>query len=322
MPWQNPSSPSATTAGLALAACVAYGLHQYLERRVKGTLDHIHTNDTLYDREKYGHILDYDRHSLILHGQPTLILSGEFHYWRLPDQSRWRPILEQYRSAGLNCIRIYFHWGFHSPAQGKYIFKGNRDIDYLLTLCEEIGLYVLAAPGPYICAETQAGGFPIWLAAKRDIRLRHMKTNFWKEYDPQFMDYCVEYFENILPILAKHQITNDDGGTGTGCVLALQIENESFQHVFGYPIGLHDDMRVLAKTARSCGITVPLFTNDGFEEGSFIVKDDPKRKKKDFGIDLYGFDKYVGRFFMNTLLKRSFYDRVRSGANIYFWLTD
>ncbi|KAG0037320.1 hypothetical protein BGZ82_002748 [Podila clonocystis] len=295
MPWQNPAAPSATTTGLALAACVAYGVHQYLERRVKGTLDHIHTNDTLYDREKYGHILDYDKHSLILHGQPTLILSGEFHYWRLPDQSRWRPILEQYRSAGLNCIRIYFHWGFHSPAQGKYIFKGNRDIDYLLTLCEEIGLYVLAAPGPYICAETQAGGFPIWLAAKRDIRLRHMKTNFWKEYDPQFMDYCVEYFENILPILAKHQITNDESGTGTGtgCVLALQIENESFQHVFGYPIGLHDDMRVLAKTARSCGITVPLFTNDGFEEGSFIVKDDPKRKKKDFGVDLYGFDKYV-----------------------------
>lgn len=292
MPW-SPSTPSATTAGLALAACAAYGVHQYLERRVKGTLDHIHTNNTLYDREKYGHILDYDKHSLILHGQPTLILSGEFHYWRLPDQSRWRPILEQYRSAGLNCIRIYFHWGFHSPAQGKYIFKGNRDIDYLLSLCEEIGLYVLAAPGPYICAETQAGGFPIWLAAKRDIRLRHMKTNFWKEYDPQFMDYCVEYFENILPILAKHQITNENN---TGCVLALQIENESFQRVFGYPIGLHDDMRVLAQTARSCGITVPLFTNDGFEEGSFIVKDDPHRKKKDFGIDLYGFDKYVGKW--------------------------
>ncbi|KAF9218054.1 hypothetical protein BGZ59_000028 [Podila verticillata] len=289
MPW-SPSTPSATTAGLALAACAAYGVHQYLERRVKGTLDHIHTNDTLYDREKYGHILNYDKYSLILHGQPTLILSGEFHYWRLPDQSRWRPILEQYRSAGLNCIRIYFHWGFHSPAQGKYIFKGNRDIDYLLSLCEEIGLYVLAAPGPYICAETQAGGFPIWLAAKREIRLRHMKTNFWKEYDPQFMDYCVEYFENILPILARHQITNENG---TGCVLALQIENESFQHVFGYPIGLHDDMRVLAQTARSCGITVPLFTNDGFEEGSFVVKDDPHRKKKDFGIDLYGFDKYV-----------------------------
>ncbi|KAG9068015.1 hypothetical protein KI688_011606 [Linnemannia hyalina] len=278
----------ATSAVLALAGLSA-AAHQLLEYRVKGTITHIHTNDTLYDKQKYGHILDYDKHSLILHGEPTLILSGEFHYWRLPDQSRWRPILEQYRSAGLNCIRIYFHWGFHSPKQGQYDFSGNRDINYLLDLCEEIGLYVLAAPGPYICAETQAGGFPIWLAAMRDVRLRHMKSNFWKTYDPEFMKYCVEYFENILPILARHQITNGQGG----CVLGLQIENESFQHVFHYPIGLHDDMRVLAKTARDCGVTVPLFTNDGFEEGSFIVKDDPKRKKKDFGVDLYGFDKYV-----------------------------
>ncbi|KAG0306201.1 hypothetical protein BGZ98_002804 [Dissophora globulifera] len=277
------TSTLAVTLGLAVAA------HQYLEHRAQGSLTHIHTNDTLYDKKTYGHILDYDKHSLILHGQRTLILSGEFHYWRLPDKSRWRPILEQYRSAGLNCIRIYFHWGFHSPSQGQYIFDGNRDIDYLLHVCEELGLYVMAAPGPYICAETQAGGFPIWLTAKREVRLRHMKTNFWKEYDPTFMDYCVEYFQHILPILARHQITSKSGG----CILGLQIENESFQHVFGYPIGLHDDMRVLAKTARDCGITVPLFTNDGFEEGSFIVKDDPKRNKKGFGIDLYGFDKYV-----------------------------
>ncbi|KAF9905128.1 hypothetical protein EC991_002014 [Linnemannia zychae] len=276
----------ATSAVLALAG-ISAAAHQLLEHRVKGKLTHIHTSDTLYNKEKYGHILDYDKHSLILHGQPTLILSGEFHYWRLPDPMRWRPILEQYRSAGLNCIRIYFHWGFHSSRQGEYDFStGNRDIGYLLKLCEEIGLYVLAAPGPYICAETQAGGFPIWLAGMREIRLRHMKTNFWKEFDPSFMKYCVEYFEHILPILAKHQITNGQGG----CVLGLQIENEAFQHVFHYPFGLHDDMRVLAKTARDCGVTVPLFTNDGFEEGSFIVKDDPKKKKKDFGVDLYGFD--------------------------------
>ncbi|KAG0216496.1 hypothetical protein BGX28_000010 [Mortierella sp. GBA30] len=282
---------TALTLTLTLTLSLGYTVHCYLEQRALGALTHIHTRDTLFDKKKYGHILNYDKYSLILYGQPTLILSGEFHYWRLPDRSRWRNILEQYRSAGLNCIRIYFHWGFHSPAEGQYIFDkdSNRDIDHLLSLCEELGLYVLAAPGPYICAETQAGGFPIWLAAKRVIRLRHMKTNFWKEYDPTFMAYCVEYFEQILPILAKHQITNDDGG----CVLALQIENEAFQHIFGYPFGLHDDMRVLAKTARACGMTVPLFTNDGFEQGSFIVKDDFKHKRPGFGVDLYGFDKYV-----------------------------
>ncbi|KAF9160171.1 hypothetical protein DFQ26_005805 [Actinomortierella ambigua] len=244
----------------------------------------------LYDKQRYGHILDYNQYSLIIHGQPTMILSGEFHYWRMPDRDRWESVLRQYRAAGLNCIRIYFHWGFHSPAEGLYDFTGNRDIDYLLTLCESIGLYVLAAPGPYICAETQGGGFPVWLIAKRDIRLRHLKTNFWKVYDAEFMRYCEQYFEHILPILAHHQITQDDGRTG--CVLGLQLENESFQTLFGYPFGLHDDMGALAHYARKYGITVPFFTNDGWEQGSFIVKEGIKYKH-DFGLDLYGFDKYV-----------------------------
>jgi beta-galactosidase GanA len=75
-----------------------------------------------------------------------MILSGEFHYWRLPDKSRWKSILQEYKNAGLNTIRIYFHWGFHSPDEGVYHFDGNRDLDYLLTLCEELHLFVLAAP--------------------------------------------------------------------------------------------------------------------------------------------------------------------------------
>ena len=48
------------------------------------------------------------------------------HYWRVPDRERWRPILQKYRSGGLNAVRIYFHWGYHSPSEGEYVFDGNR----------------------------------------------------------------------------------------------------------------------------------------------------------------------------------------------------
>lgn len=60
-------------------------------------------------------------------------------------------------------------------------------------------------------------------------------------------------------------------------------------------MGLSDDMRVLCKTARDNGITVPLFTNDAWEEGSFIAYPETHTVfgKKHFGVDLYGFDKYV-----------------------------
>ncbi len=70
-----------------------------------------------YNREKYGSILDYDKNSLIINGKRIFILSGEFHYWRIPDRNRWRDVLLRYKTGGLNCIRIYFHWGYHSPAE-------------------------------------------------------------------------------------------------------------------------------------------------------------------------------------------------------------
>lgn len=79
----------------------------------------VDSSTTAYNREKYKHIVDWNQHTLLIDGQPTLIHSGEFHYWRVPDRSRWEAILQKYKMAGLNSIRIYFHWGFHSPSRLK-----------------------------------------------------------------------------------------------------------------------------------------------------------------------------------------------------------
>ncbi|MEJ2250376.1 MAG: beta-galactosidase, partial [Candidatus Lokiarchaeota archaeon] len=53
----------------------------------------------------------WDKYSLVIDGKRIFIRSGEFHYWRLPDRNRWRDILQMYKIAGLNTVRIYFHWG-------------------------------------------------------------------------------------------------------------------------------------------------------------------------------------------------------------------
>jgi beta-galactosidase GanA len=238
----------------------------YLRRQNLGELA-ITTQDVAYDKEQYGSILNYDRHCFYIDGKPIIIISGEFHYWRLPDKSRWEHILRLYKAAGLNCIRIYFHWGFHSRDEGIYNWDGPRDVGYLMSLCEKLELFVMAAPGPYICAETQAGGLPIWLASKRSVRLRHSYNSFFRLYDDEYSKYCREWYSNLIPHLREHQITYKRGG----CLIAFQIENEAFEKIKGIPLGLADDMRNLCKVARDMGITVPLFTNDAWEEGSFVV---------------------------------------------------
>ncbi|KAL2917651.1 hypothetical protein HK105_202938 [Polyrhizophydium stewartii] len=280
---------AAVAVALVLSAALAAGW-VWLRRRNLGSLD-VSTSSVAYNHDAFGRVFTWDKHRFYVHGRPVVLVSGEFHYWRLPDRSRWENVLAQYKASGLNAVRIYFHWGFHSPAEGVYHFDGNRDIEYLLGLCEKLHLFVLAAPGPYICAETQGGGIPQWVVAKRNVRIRHSSATMFRTYDPEFSALSAQWLNAILPIFVRHQITTNP----RGCILALQIENESFELFKSIPLGLSDDMRHLAKTARDAGISVPLFTNDGWEEGSFVARDDSQLVlgKPTFGIDLYGFDKYV-----------------------------
>ncbi|ORY52621.1 hypothetical protein BCR33DRAFT_711885 [Rhizoclosmatium globosum] len=286
----------ATVATAATVAAAAIALKRMRRARQLGTLpitssDVSFAQTTTTTHSQSGNTLAWTKHSLVINGVPVVVLAAEFHPWRVPDRARWEAVLRLYKSIGLNAIRIYFHWGFHSPQEGVYHWDGNRDMDYLLTLCEELGLFVIAAPGPYICSETQAGGLPTWLVAKKDVRIRHSSADYSKLYDVQYNLHCREWFQAILPIIAAHQITQKSNGS----VILLQIENESFENFMGIPLGSADDMRFLAKIARDCGIDVPLFHNDGFESGSWIARDEKYKDcgKSTFGLDLYSYDKYV-----------------------------
>lgn len=246
---------------------------------------------TAYDDAKYGSIIDWTRSSVLIHGRPTYIVSAEFHYFRVPDRERWRPILLQIKGAGFNCIRLYFHWGYHCPAEGVYNFRGNRDLDYLLTVCRELELFVITAPGPYICAEVQAGGYPLWLIAKRHLRIRHLKhppVGLIKKFDEEFHNYCVEYMKVIMPILVKYERTN----TKDGPIIAMQVENELREGKFGIG-GLNEELRLVAQLARECGSTVPFFHNDDNPIGSWSTgKPGKDGNPTNYRTDLYGFDLY------------------------------
>lgn len=219
----------------------------------------------------------WDKYSLKIDGKRIFLMGGEFHYWRCPDRARWQDILTMYKIAGLNCIRVYFHWGYHNPNENKFYFTDNRDIDYLLSLCEQLGLYLFVAPGPYICAETNAGGFPGWLLAKREILIRNLKRTYKSKYDQKYMEYCKKWYEEFIPTISKHQITKNP----KGCVLAFQVENEYDNKIIIFK-GLKRYIEELIVIARKLGITVPIFHNDRREEGSW-----------ENIVDLYGFDKYV-----------------------------
>ncbi len=221
--------------------------------------------------------ITWDKFALQIDGKRIFLLGGEFHYWRVPDPERWRDVLTSYKLAGLNCLRIYFHWGFHNIREGTYRWDGNRDVDALLKICEELGLYVFVAAGPYICAETSAGGYPLWMVSRRDIRIKHLKGLLRQQYDTKYMEYCHDWWKNFIAQMKSHQITESPNG----CVIGFQIENEYLKKLLIFKSSQRY-MKELVQYARKFGISVPTFHDDGLPIGSWNGL-----------VDLYAFNKYL-----------------------------
>ena len=190
------------------------------------------------------HTVSFDGYSFLIDGQRTYIWSGEFHYFRLPSPDLWLDIFQKMKAAGFNAASIYFDWGYHSPAPGVYDFTGVRDVDKLLDMAQEAGIYVIARPAPYINAEVDGGGLPGWMSTKPGAN---------RSDDPQFLKYSDQWMTQIDRILARHQLTN-----GTGPVIAYQVENEYYN---GSAAG-RAYMQHLEDKARADGITVPLTGNN------------------------------------------------------------
>ena len=187
------------------------------------------------------------------------------HYFRLPSQALWRDRLLKLKAAGYNTVDLYFNWGFHSTKPGQYDFTGIRDIQALLSLTQELGLWVIARPGPYINAEVSGGGFPGWVLADNKMTLRNRKQDASFQWCETYMAAVREWFEQILPFVAK-----------APNVLFMQIENEYATDELE-----PDYLQALSKMARELGITVPLSHNDLYTFGCYGDL-----------VDIYGFDHY------------------------------
>jgi beta-galactosidase GanA len=187
-----------------------------------------------------GREISYDRYSLLIDGRRVFVQAAEFHYFRLPSPGLWRDVLEKYRAAGFNAVSIYLPWAYHSARPGDYDFTGVRDVDRFLRVAEEVGLYVVARPGPYVNAEMTGGGFPAWLKLVPG-RARSSAPGYTAAYR--------EWLDRVNPILARHQITRG------GSVILYNVENE---YAVNTDAAYMEDLQARALAA---GITVPITHN-------------------------------------------------------------
>ena len=152
----------------------------------------------------------FKNRQIIIDGKPVQIIAGAMHYFRVPREY-WRDRMEKAVQMGLNCLETYMCWNLHERKEGKYDFSGMLDFEEYIRLAQELGLYVIVRPGPYICSEWDNGGLPSWLMTKPGLRARRMNK--------PYMDALTRYLKIIAPKLKALQY--DDGGP----IIAMQVEN-------------------------------------------------------------------------------------------------
>ncbi|EEF46238.1 beta-galactosidase, putative [Ricinus communis] len=115
--------------------------------------------------------VEYDSNALIINGERKIIFSGAIHYPRSTPEM-WPELINKAKDGGLDAIETYVFWDRHEPVRRQYDFSGNLDIVKFFRVIQEAGLYVILRIGPYVCAEWNYGGFPMWLHNTPGVELR------------------------------------------------------------------------------------------------------------------------------------------------------
>lgn len=171
--------------------------------------------------------LSWNATSCLIHRKPGFLVSGEFHYFRVPAAD-WRRRLRLLQEAGGNCVATYIPWCIHEPEEEQFLFgtESYRNLEEFLTVCQEENIGVVCRPGPYQYSELRYHGLPAWLCENypqilaRNREGKPLHPGSISYVHPLFLEKARRWFQVVCPLISEHLCTKG------GSVVAVQIDNE------------------------------------------------------------------------------------------------
>ncbi|KAJ0967648.1 hypothetical protein J5N97_024565 [Dioscorea zingiberensis] len=155
----------------------------------------------------------YDHRALVIDGTRRVLISGSIHYPRSTPEM-WPGLIEKSKAGGLDVIETYVFWNIHEPVRNQYDFEGRKDLVKFVKTVAEAGLLVHLRIGPYVCAEWNYGGFPLWLHFIPGIKFRTDNEPFKAEMQ--------KFTAKIVDMMKQENLYASQGGP----IILSQIENE------------------------------------------------------------------------------------------------
>ncbi|XP_052173349.1 beta-galactosidase-like [Diospyros lotus] len=126
----------------------------------------------------------------------------------------WPDLIKKAKEGGLNAIETYIFWNAHEPLYRQYDFSGNLDFIRFIRVVQDYGLYAILRIGPYVCAEWNYGGFPVWL--------HNMPNMTFRTNNKVFEEEMKTFTTLIIEMVRKEHLFASQGGP----IILSQLENE------------------------------------------------------------------------------------------------
>jgi beta-galactosidase len=166
---------------------------------------------------------------LLIDGQPSIVLAGEVHYFRLA-RDQWADRVDKLKAAGANAVASYIPWLWHEMPDGSIDVTGKtrpeRDVGAFIDLCRDRGLWFFARPGPFVMAELKNEGLPFRLYEEHPEIVpvtwdgKPAPTSTIDYLAPAFLAEARRWYGAVMPVIAAR--LQPQGGN----VIAVQLDNE------------------------------------------------------------------------------------------------
>ncbi|QCD80206.1 beta-galactosidase [Vigna unguiculata] len=185
-----------------------------------------------------------DGRAIKIDGKRRILISGSIHYPRSTPQM-WPDLIKKAKEGGLDAIETYVFWNAHEPSRRVYDFSANNDLITFLKTIQDSGLYAILRIGPYVCAEWNYGGIPVWVYNLPGVEIRTVNN--------EFMNEMQNFTTLIVDMVKKEKLFASQGGP----IILTQIENEYGNVISHYGEAGKAYINWCANMAESLNVGVP-----------------------------------------------------------------
>ncbi|GMH13104.1 hypothetical protein Nepgr_014945 [Nepenthes gracilis] len=186
----------------------------------------------------------YDRRSLIIDGQRKLLISASIHYPRSVP-SMWPGLVQLAKEGGADVIESYVFWNGHELSPDNYYFEERYDLVKFVKIVQQAGMYMILRIGPFVAAEWNYGGIPVWL--------HYVPGTVFRTDNAPFKHYMQKFTTYIVSLMKQENLFASQGGP----IILSQIENEYGYYEQAYGDGGKAYAMWAARMALSQNIGVP-----------------------------------------------------------------